>query len=251
MKIYSNFKMNKTSSEIKRYFYEFVPLAEKIKHEFTFMIPFTSLELGKFLTEGTNIKIGAQNLCEDEVGENTGEISASMLKDVGAQSVLVGHYERRTKYKETSRVLNKKITLALKNGLEVILCVGETQTERNTLKGRESLQTQIEEALKGLYENELDNIVIAYEPVWAVGTGTTPTAKEIEKAANAIRKVIADDFSVEAGEKINVVYGGSLNEKNIALVSKISLLDGVLIGNSALKCENLVKMAKALPVKAG
>lgn len=249
MKIYSNFKMNKTSSEVKKYFYQFLSSADTESHEFVFMLPFTSISLGKFLTANSGVKIGAQNMCEEEIGENTGEISASMLRDLGVDCVLVGHHERRTKYKESNRIINKKIKLALKNGLAVVLCVGETLTERNSLKGLESIKTQIEEGLKGLYENELENIVLAYEPIWAVGSGVTPTAKELEKAIGAIRKVIADDFSSEAGEKINVVYGGSLNDKNISLVSRMTTIDGVLIGNGALKCENLIKITKALPVK--
>lgn len=245
MKIYINFKMNKTSTQIKKYFYEFVPLVEGLKGEFTFMLPFTSLSLAKFLTQNTPVKIGAQNVCEEEEGEFTGEISARMLADEGVDSLLVGHNERRVKYKESNRIINKKIKLALKNGLEVVLCVGEGLIERNTLKGRESIKMQIEEALKGLYENELENIVIAYEPIWAVGTGNLPTVKEIEKAVAMIRSVISNDFSREAGEKITVIYGGSINERNIGQISKINLLDGVLVGNSALKCENLVKIARA------
>lgn len=250
MKIYANFKMNKTSSEIKNYFYQFLPMAEKLKHEMTFMLPFASLSISRFLTEGSMVKIGAQNVCEEEDGENTGEISASMLRDEKVSSVLVGHHERRSKYKESNRIINKKIKLALKNGLEVVLCVGENKTERNTLKGLESLRIQIEEALKGLYENELENIVIAYEPVWAVGTGISPTPKEIEKSIFAIRKVIAEDFSSEAGEKIVVIYGGSINEKNAGQIGKIPLLDGVLVGNGSLKCENFVKIVRSFPVKS-
>lgn len=244
MKIYVNFKMNKTSSEVKKYFFEFLPEVEKFKHEFTFFLPFTSLSLGGFLADG-RVKIGGQNLCEEEEGEFTGEISARMLKDVGVSSVIVGHNERRTRYKETSKTINKKIKLALKNGLEVVLCVGETLTERNTLKGRESIKTQIEEALKGLYENELENIVIAYEPIWAVGTGVTPTPKEIEKAIAVIRNIISNDFSSEAGDKITVIYGGSINDKNISQFSRICHVDGFLIGNSGLKSENLVKIARS------
>lgn len=250
MKIYANFKMNKTSSEIKEYFFEFLPLAKGIKHEFSFMLPFTSIALGKFLTEGSGVEIGGQNLCDEENGENTGEVSARMLKDEGVASVIVGHHERKAKYKESNKTINKKIKLALKNGLEVVLCVGENSTERNTLKGLESLRTQIEEALKGLYENELESIVIAYEPVWAVGTGVLPTPKEIEKAVSAIRKVIREDFSTEAGEKITVIYGGSINEKNAVQIGKIQTLDGVFVGNSSLKSENLIKIAGALPCKA-
>ena len=248
MKIYSNFKMNKTSSEVKKYFYEFVLKKEKLNHTFTFFIPYTSLSLAKFLVQGSGIRIGGQNISDEESGERTGDISALMLKDIGTDSVLLGHHERRTKYKESNKEINKKIKLALKNGLEVVLCVGETLTERNTLKGKESLKVQIEEALKGLYENELENIVIAYEPVWAVGTGVVPNAKEIEKAVHVIRKVISEDFSTEAGEKINVVYGGSINTKNAATIGRISTLDGVLVGNASLNGDNLVKIAESLPV---
>lgn len=249
MKIYANFKMNKTNKEVKDYFYEFLTLSKEVKHEFSFMLPFTSLTLGKFLTEKSGVRIGAQNVSDEEEGENTGDVSAKMLEDVGAESVIVGHYERRNKYKETNKVINKKIKLALKHRLEVVLCVGETLAERTTLKGKESVKAQIEEALKGLYENELEKIVIAYEPVWAVGTGKVPTPKEIEKAVQAIRQVVADDFSTEAGEKINVVYGGSITSKNALGISKIATIDGVLVGNSSLCPKELIKIASIFPIR--
>ena len=186
------------------------------------------------MLDGGEISIGGQNLCDEEEGKCTGEISGKMLKSAGAEFVIVGHSERRTKFKENARSINKKIKIALKNRLKVILCVGESLAERNTLKMLESLKVQIEEALKGLYENELENIVIAYEPVWAIGSGKVPTNKEIETSVRAIRKVIADDFSAKAGENITVVYGGSIDAKNAPTINRVKNLNGMLIGGSCL-----------------
>lgn len=232
--IIANFKMNKTITETKEYLFNLVPKVEEGKHKIVLCVPATSISTAKYLLDGREISIGGQNLCDEEEGKCTGEISGKMLKDAGADYVIVGHSERRTKFKETARSINKKIKIALKNRLNVILCVGENLAERNTLKMLESLKNQIEEALKGLYENELDNVIIAYEPIWAIGSGKTPTNKEIEKSVKAIRKVIADDFSAKASENITVVYGGSIDGKNAQTINKVKGINGMLIGGSCL-----------------
>lgn len=234
MKIIANFKMNKTPFETKEYLMNIVPKSKDFNQEIILCLPYTSIAIGKFMTEGTSIKIGAQNLCEEEEGHSTGEISGRMLKDAGVSYVLVGHSERRSKFKENSKALNKKIKSALKNGLNVILCVGETLAERNTLKTSQVLKDEIEEALKGLYENELENITIAYEPIWAIGSGKTLAVKEIDMAAGIIRKVITNDFSPSAGENISIVYGGSVNSKNVGQISKAKKINGLLIGGACL-----------------
>lgn len=233
-KVIANFKMNKTPSETKRYLMSLVPRYDREDVELTLCLPYTSLSEAKYLLDGSKILLGAQNLSDDEEGGCTGEISGAMLKDLGVSNVLVGHAERRAKFKENNKFINKKIKIALKNRLGVILCVGETLAEKNTLKTMETLRDQIEEALKGLYENELDNVTIAYDPLWAIGNGKNATAKEIEYAVKVIRKVIEDDFSAKAAKSVSVVYGGSITAKNVSSLMRVKGVDGALIGGACL-----------------
>lgn len=239
--IIANFKMNKTESEVKDYLMTFLPRYEG-KVDLTLCLPFTALHVGRYLCQGHDIRLGAQNISDEEEGRCTGEISGRMLKDSGVDFVIVGHSERRKKFKEDSKIINKKIKFALKNGIGVILCVGESLAERNTLKTFETLRDQLESALKGMYENELERIVVAYEPIWAIGTGKTPTAKEIGQAVKEIRRVIADDFSKNASENIKVVYGGSIDSKNVKQFTGCKNLDGFLIGGACLEPNNFLKI---------
>lgn len=238
----ANFKMNLTPSQTKDYLMTFLSRVDCEKLDLTLCLPYTSLMVGNILCKGKNIRLGAQNISDEESGRNTGEISGSMLKDSGVDYVIVGHSERRKKFKEDGKAINKKIKIALKNGIGLILCVGESLAERNTLKSYEVLRDQIETALKGLYENELERITIAYEPVWAVGSGKTPTAKEIESAVKEIRKVILDDFSQNASENIKVIYGGSIDSKNIKQFVNCKKLDGFLVGQSCLDPNEFLKI---------
>lgn len=233
-KIIGNFKMNQTPTQTKDYLIQFLAKVEGTKNEVVLCFPATSLTTAKYLTSASTVKLGGQNICDEEINKNTGEVSASMIRDAGAEYVIIGHSERRAKHKENTRTNNKKIKIALKNRLKVILCVGESLAERNTLKMLDSLKAQIEESLKGIYENELQNIMIAYEPIWAIGSGKLPTTKELDKAVKAIRKVISDDFSPKAGKEIDVVYGGSIGVKNASQYAKIETIDGFLIGGSCL-----------------
>lgn len=245
-KLYANFKMNKTPSETKDYLIKLMAGFSRKDIGLTLCLPYTSLYLGKCLLEGTDISIGAQNIADEENGSFTGEISGEMLKDSGVTCVLVGHSERRSKFKENSKIINKKIKIALKNGLGVVLCVGESLADKNTLKTLDTLKVQIEEALKGLYENELENVVIAYEPIWAIGTGHNATVREVEYAAKVIRKVIQDDFSAKAAQELCVIYGGSLNNKNIASIASAKGIDGALVGGASLDAANFLGMINAI-----
>ena len=244
--VIANFKMNKTISETKTYLMKFISKVNTSNLNLVLCLPSTSISTAQYLLKGTNVEIAGQNLCEEESGGYMGEVSGAMLKDAGATYVVVGHSDRRAKFKENARSINKKIKIALKNRLKVILCVGENLAERNTLKMLEILKNQIEEALKGLYENELENIIIAYEPIWAIGTGKIPTVKEIETSVRAIRKVIAEDFSVKAGDNISVVYGGSIDNKNAQVINKTKGLNGLLIGASCLDVDNFAQIIKQL-----
>ncbi len=243
-KIIANFKMNKTNSQVKEYIMKLLPRFDRDDVELVLCPPATSLSIANFLLDGSLIKLGAQNLSDEEEGKNTGDISGEMLKDCGASYVIVGHSERRTKFRENGKAINKKIKIALKNRLKVIFCIGESLTDKNLQKTQEVLKAQIEDGLKGLYENELDNIIIAYEPVWAIGSGKTPLLKEIESSMKLIRKTVANDFSNKAGEKIEIVYGGSVDNKNCNSISKLKDVNGLLIGGACLDPINFSQLLR-------
>lgn len=246
MKIIANLKMNKTVNETKEYIVSIMSKYDK-KHELVLCLPFTSLAVANYLLDGNErIKFGGQNICDEENDKCTGEISGAMLKSTGASYVIVGHSERRTKFRETGKSINKKIKIALKNGLQVILCVGENLVERNTKKTKEVLQDQLEDALKGLYENELENITIAYEPVWAIGTGKTPLMREIEQSVKTIRKVVNEYFSQKAGDEIKIVYGGSVNQRNLGSILRINTIGGTLVGGASLDANLFLQMLSQL-----
>lgn len=232
--VIANFKMNKTETEMKEYLINLLSKYEDNKANLILAVPFTSISTARYMISGRKIALSAQNICEDDTESCTGEISGKMLADGGVEYVIVGHSERRVRFKEDSKKINKKIKNSLKNRLTAILCVGESLVDRNTMNTLSTLRNQIEEALKGLYENELEKIVIAYEPVWAIGSGKTPTGKEIELAVRAIRKVISEDFSDNAGKQIKIVYGGSINPKNINNFKDIEGLNGILVGGACL-----------------
>lgn len=247
-KIIGNFKMNKTNSAIKDYLLKFLAKVDVSRAEVVLCLPYSALTLGEYLMKNSGVKLGAQNLCDEEEGKNTGEISGAMLKDCGCEYVIIGHSERRAKYRESSKMINKKIKIALKNRLKVILCVGESALERKGLKTNEVLKAQVEESLKGLYENELENILIAYEPIWAIGTGKVPQVKEIDGAVKVIKKTIGIDFSQKASEKIEVLYGGSVDNKNCQTLTKIKGVSGLLVGGACLDEANFCQIIKDIKV---
>lgn len=242
--IIANIKMNMKGDEFKDYLMKLLTRVSG-KNQVIICPPFTYLSLAKFMMEGKPVELGAQNLCDEEEGKCTGEVSGSMIKDCGANYVIVGHSERRAKFRENGKSINKKIKIALKNGLKVILCVGESQTDKNLGKTKEIIKTEIKEAFKGLYENELDNIVIAYEPVWAIGSGKTPTAKEIEGVVSYIRRVVCEDFSPKS-EKIEILYGGSVDNKNCSSFAKIKGINGFLVGGASLDADVFSQIIKSV-----
>ena len=243
-KIVANFKMNMNGKEIKKYLIKLLAKTNG-KNEVIICPPFTSLSLASFMLEGTPINLGAQNICDEEEGLCTGEISGRMVKDCGADYVVIGHSERKSKFKESSKSINKKIKIALKNKLKVILCVGESLADKNIGKTKEAIKNQIEEAFKGLYENELDNILIAYEPVWAIGTGKTPTAKDVEQVAKYIRQIVSADFSPKA-EKIEVLYGGSIDNKNCKAFAQVKGINGLFVGGASLDVDVFAQIVKGV-----
>jgi len=244
--IIANNKMNMVSEEAKIYFTKLVAKANNPKVDVVVCPSFTNLMIATYLTKGSMIKIGAQNVCDEENGAFTGEVSADMIKSTGAEYVIVGHSERRNKFKETDKLINKKIKTALKHRLKCIYCVGESLIEKNTMKTEYAIRKQIEEGLKGLYENELESVVIAYEPIWAIGTGISATPKDIEMGVNVIRKAVAESYSDKAGRTIQVVYGGSLNEKNYQNILNTKGIDGGLFGGISLNIDSFLSIINNL-----
>ncbi len=238
--IIANNKMNMVEEEAKAYFTKLVARANLNNAEVVICPSYTSLSVANFLTKGSGIKLGAQNVSEEEFGAFTGEVNAEMLKGVGAEYVIVGHSERRSKFKETDKLINKKIKMSLKHGMKCIYCVGESLVEKNAGKTESTIKHQIEEGLKGLYQNELESVIIAYEPVWAIGTGVAATPKDIENGALVIRNAVATIFNEEAAQKLKVVYGGSLNDKNFQSILSIKGVDGGLFGGISLNADSFL-----------
>ena len=233
-KIYfANFKMNLTFSEIKTYIKAFVKVAD-LKNYIGLFVPFTAIKQTKEILKDINILVGAQNVHFEDEGAFTGEISAQMLKEVGTDIVLIGHSERRKYFFEKNTEINKKIKQLMKYNIKTVLCVGETKQERNSNNTKQVIYKQLKEALQGLYENELDNIIIAYEPVWAIGTGETASNKMIEEVSDIIRQIIADLYNKKIAEKISIIYGGSVTLKNNKTLNKIKNINGFLIGGASL-----------------
>ena len=194
---------------------------------------------------GSNVKVGAQNCHWADHGAFTGEIPAAMLKDVGAEYVIIGHSERRQYFGETDETVNKRVRAALDGGLKVILCCGELLAEREQGIMEEIVGKQVKVALGGVSAEELKNIIIAYEPVWAIGTGVTATADQAEEACKFVRELIGKLYGGEAAEGITIQYGGSMNAKNAAELLSKEDVDGGLIGGASLKAPDFAAIVAA------
>lgn len=242
--IVGNFKMNTTPSEFKSYAMTLATKTKGVKNEVVVCPPFTHLTVAKEFLTGSAVLYGAQDLDEEERGEYTGQISAGMLKDLGTSYVIVGHSERRTKFKETDKIINKKIKTALANGLKVILCVGENLQTKTNKQASAFVRKQLEEALRGIYENELESVVVAYEPIWALGTGKSIAGKDITKMIETIRNFVGELYSEKAGNGLNVIYGGSVSLTNYKKILSNENLNGVLIGGACLDVDNFALMCK-------
>ena len=242
--IAGNWKMNKTAKETKELLAELVPLVADAACEVVVCVPFTDIAMAKRMTKKTNIKVGAQNIHWAESGAFTGEISGAMLKELKVEYVVVGHSERRQYFGETDETVNKRVAAALAHRIRPIVCVGETLEERETGKTEEVLFRQITEGLKGFKSKDFDEIVIADEPVWAIGTGKTATKEEADETIGYIRRTIAKKFSKNIAEKVRIQYGGSMNPKNASELMSMPEIDGGLIGGASLKAEDFAKVVK-------
>lgn len=232
--VIANFKMNKTIRQTKEYLGELISLTDNSKVKIGICPPLTALKSATTRARGTHIIVGAQNMHSQESGAFTGEVSGEMIKEAGADFVLVGHSERRKYNNETNADVNKKVLKCLKIGLTAVMCVGETLAERGQEKTDFVLQTQVGEGLKDVYGNEMKNIIIAYEPIWSIGTGKVPTAAQISSAMKTIKSTIERLYGKETTAVVPVLYGGSVNEINSKEIAKIKEVDGALVGGAGL-----------------
>ncbi|MDR0526093.1 MAG: triose-phosphate isomerase [Spirochaetaceae bacterium] len=242
--IAGNWKMHKTRSEAAELAKALVSQLRDGKHRYLIAPSFTSLATVGPIIIGTNILLGAQNVAAEEQGAHTGEVSILQLKDLGVQVVILGHSERRHTYKEDDALINKKVQLALKHGLEVILCVGETLQEREAGLAEVVCETQTIWGLTGVNKAELVRVTIAYEPVWAIGTGKTATPEDADAIHAHIRKVVGRLYGGDLAQKIIIQYGGSVKPDNAAQLMAKENIDGALVGGAALKADTFVPIAK-------
>ena len=243
--IAGNWKMNKNPEETKALLAEVAPLVKDAACEVVACVPFIDLPAAVEAAKGTNIKIGAQNCHWEESGAFTGEIAANMLTSIGVSYVIIGHSERRTYFGETDQTVNQRARAALDAGLSVILCVGETleQREQGITEELVALQTKI--ALLGVTKEELARIIIAYEPIWAIGTGRTATSAQAGEVCRAIRSVIAALYDKQTADAFTIQYGGSMNAKNAAELLAQGDVDGGLIGGASLKAADFAEIVRA------
>ena len=236
--IAGNWKMNFTPSEATAFINEIKPMVEgKNNCDIIFCAPFVTIGAAMEAAKGSNIKIGAQNVHFEEKGAFTGEISAKMLKEIGVEYVIIGHSERRQYFGETDNTVNLRTKAALAAGLKVLLCLGEVKEERLAGITNEVVGMQTKLDLAGISAEELKNVIIAYEPVWAIGTGLTATPEQADETCGVIRDVVADLYGREVAEELIIQYGGSMNDKNAAELLSKTNVDGGLIGGASLVAE--------------
>ena len=240
--IAGNWKMNMLPNEAINFIDEFAPMVKDTKNEVILCVPYTDLFYALLNVQGTNIKIGAQNMHWEESGAYTGEVSAQMLKSIGVEYVIIGHSERRQYFAETDEIVNKKIKAALAHNLKPIVCVGEKLEEREAGMATQIITEQTTKALEGLSTDEVKKVIIAYEPIWAIGTGKTATSEDANNSIKDIRARVARDFGQEIADETIILYGGSMKPENCVELLNTSDIDGGLIGGASLVPEKFEKM---------
>ncbi len=245
--IAGNWKMNNDLSESQNLISKLISglSNEKVNCDVIVCPPFTSLSEANSLLKKSIIKLGAQNMYFEENGAFTGEISASMLKNTGCEYVILGHSERRTIFGETDQVINKKIKKALQSNLLPIFCVGESLQERESEVTNDIIKRQITEGLKNISSAEMQKIIIAYEPVWAIGTGKTASPQQAEDVHAFIRGLVKSLYSNEIAEELVIQYGGSVKPDNAKELLSQKDIDGALVGGACLKSESFIEIIKA------
>lgn len=243
--IAGNWKMNKTASESKELINALIPLVSDVTEvDVVVCPPFVNVESAAAALKGSNIKLGVQNMHYEESGAYTGEIAPAMLKELGVEYVILGHSERRQYFGETDEAVNKKVKTALKFGLKPIVCVGETLEEREAGITAEVICKQTKMALLGLTGDEAAEVVLAYEPIWAIGTGKTATADDANDTIAAVRNAVKEVFNQDVADKVRIQYGGSMKPANAAELMAKPEIDGGLIGGASLKAEDFSKVVK-------
>ena len=243
--IAGNWKMNKTPAEATELIEAIKPLVKDAQCGVVVCVPYVDLQAALDATKGTNIGVGAENVHWAKSGAFTGEISAEMLTSMGVQYVIIGHSERRTYFGETDETVNQRVRAALDAGLKVILCVGEVKSQRLAGITDEVVGMQTKLDLAGVTADELKNVIIAYEPVWAIGTGLTATPAQAEETCGAIRAVLAQLYGEAAANGVTIQYGGSMNAGNAAELLSQPNVDGGLIGGASLKPNDFATIVAA------
>ena len=244
--IAGNWKMNMTPTEARAFISELAPMVKGMDAcDIVLCVPYIDIAPAVEAAQGTNIHIGAENVHFAESGAYTGEVSVKMLKEIGTEYVVIGHSERRQYFGETDETVNLRTKAALAGGLRVILCLGEVKEERLSGITNEVVAMQTKLDLQGISREDLKNIVIAYEPVWAIGTGLTATPEQADETCGVIRSVIAELYGAEAAEEITIQYGGSMNDANAAELLSKENVDGGLIGGASLKTDKFTAIVKA------
>lgn len=240
--IAGNWKMNMLPGETINFIEQIAPMVKKSENEIILCVPFTDIFYAWHSLEGSNIKLGAQNMHWEESGAYTGEISGQMLKSVGVEYVIIGHSERRAYFAETDETVNKKIKAVFANDLKPILCVGESLDQREAGKTEEIITNQTEKALEGLTNEQIKNTIIAYEPIWAIGTGKTATAEDANNSIKAIRNKIESLYGKDVAQEVIIQYGGSVKSSNAKELFETSDIDGALVGGASLKPDEFAKI---------
>ena len=244
--IAGNWKMNMTPAKTREFITELAPMVAGMdKCDIVLCVPYVDIATAVEAAKGTNIHIGAENVHYEKSGAFTGEISAEMLTEIGTEYVVIGHSERRQYFGETDTTVNLRTKAALAQGLKVILCLGEVKDERLAGITDEVVRMQTKLDLAGISAEELKNVIIAYEPVWAIGTGLTATPEQADETCGVIRKCIAELYGEDAAEEITIQYGGSMNDANAEELLAKANVDGGLIGGASLKTDKFTAIVKA------
>ena len=240
--IAGNWKMNMLPKEAISCVDELAKLVKDTENEVILCVPYTDLFYALLTAQNTNIKIGAQNMHFEENGAYTGEVSGPMLKSIGVEYVIIGHSERRQYFAETDETVNKKVKAAHKYGLKPIVCVGETLEQKEAGETTNVITTQTRLALEGLSKEQVEGTIIAYEPIWAIGTGKTATSEDANNSIKEIRKEIAKNYGQEVADRVIIQYGGSVKSGNAKELFTTSDIDGGLVGGASLKADEFAKI---------
>lgn len=240
--IAGNWKMNMLPNEAIQFIEKLTPLVKDTENEVILCVPYTDLFYSLLTAQNTNIKIGAQNMHFEEKGAYTGEVSGKMLKSINVEYVIIGHSERRQYFNETDETVNKKVKTAFECGLKPIVCVGETLEQREAGQTTDVITKQTRLALEGLTEEQVQNTIIAYEPIWAIGTGKTATSEDANNGAKAIREEICRNYGQNVANSVIIQYGGSVKSTNAKELFEMSDIDGGLVGGASLKAEEFSKI---------